>query len=781
MSSKFQSRITGEGNESPEQILAHPYNFRRHPKEQLDALEGSLEEIGWIQRVIVNQRTGHLIDGHARVELAIRRDEPEVPVVYVDLSENEEKLALATLDPITGLAYHDEEQLAALLREIEVENDAVAEFLDELNPDRNAAAQADAEQVKSSLAEQFLVPPFTILDARQGYWKDRKRLWLSLGIKSEKGRGQDGEKAGKGGLTLNLSSQPGHVLDRKRELENRDGKSYTWAEFAEAYPEELTLAGDSIFDPVLTEVSYRWFCPPGGKILDPFAGGSVRGIVAAMLGFSYTGIDLRAEQTTANKANWREISGTGGLRTPQQPDDYMPDFTPVERHADHLVKRDDLFTVAGVRGGKVRACWRLSEGAPGLVTAGSRQSPQVNIVANIAARLGVPCRVHTPTGKLSPEVKAARDQGAEIIQHKPGYNSVIIARAREDADAHGYREIPFGMECEYAVRATAEQVQNLPWGEFERIVVPVGSGMNLAGILTGLKAEGRDVPVLGVQVGADPTKRLNQYAPEGWRSQVTLVKSKLDYHDHAPKTRLGDLQLDPVYEAKCLPFLKPGDLLWCVGIRQTEITEEQDLGGLRWLTGDSRNLDTLLDDEQADLVFSCPPYADLEVYSDNPADISNMGYDEFLEAYREIIAKACARLRENRFAVFVVGDVRDKAGFYRNFVSDTIQAFEDAGLRYYNEAIFVTPTGSLAMRAGNFFRASRKLGKAHQNVLVFAKGSPTADDPEQALANYLAAWFGEHRQLLQAHEKLLVFAKGDPKLATQDAGTALIDEPEFVE
>jgi hypothetical protein len=144
-----------------------------------------------------------------------------------------------------------------------------------------------------------------------------------------------------------------------------------------------------------------------------------------------------------------------------------------------------------------------------------------------------------------------------------------------------------------------------------------------------------------------------------------------------------------------------------------------------WHTGDSLQVLPALD-VAADLVFSCPPYADLEVYSDDPADLSNMPYDDFLTAYRAIIAAACARLRDDRFAVWVVGDVRDKRGLYRGLVPDTIAAFTDAGLSFYNEAVLVTPVGSLPIRAGRQFAAGRKLGKTHQNVLVFCKGDPRA-------------------------------------------------------
>jgi len=244
-----------------------------------------------------------------------------------------------------------------------------------------------------------------------------------------------------------------------------------------------------------------------------------------------------------------------------------PALTPIEQHGDIWLKRDDLFEVAGVRGGKVRTCWVLSQGASGLVTAGSRASPQVNIVAHIARWLGLPCRVHTPTGALSPEVRQAQQCGAQVIQHKAGYNNVIISRARDDARRLGWVEIPFGMECAEAVRQTASQVGNLPT-DAKRLVVPVGSGMSLAGIVTGLRTIGRELPILGVQVGADPIKRLNTYAPS-WRSMVELVPSGVDYHKDAARTEIGAVSLDPIYEAKCIPFLRPGDILWCVGIRAT--------------------------------------------------------------------------------------------------------------------------------------------------------------------------------------------------------------------
>ncbi len=144
-----------------------------------------------------------------------------------------------------------------------------------------------------------------------------------------------------------------------------------------------------------------------------------------------------------------------------------------------------------------------------------------------------------------------------------------------------------------------------------------------------------------------------------------------------------------------------------------------------WKACDSKNIGEAFPEGNMDLVFSCPPYHDLEQYSDDPDDISNMDYDEFLEAYRTIVAESCALLKDDRFACFVVGEIRDKKGNYRNFVGDTVEAFRAAGLEFYNEAILVTPIGSSFLRAPLIFK-KRKMTKTHQNVLVFVKGDGKA-------------------------------------------------------
>lgn len=147
-----------------------------------------------------------------------------------------------------------------------------------------------------------------------------------------------------------------------------------------------------------------------------------------------------------------------------------------------------------------------------------------------------------------------------------------------------------------------------------------------------------------------------------------------------------------------------------------------------WFVGDSNVLLNPNDDkfpfsncnDKFDFVFSCPPYADLEVYSDLEGDISNMNYNDFFKSYESIIDKSCQLLKKDGFACFVVGEVRDKHGNYYGFVPDTIKAFQKAGMSFYNEAILLNAIASASMRANGNMK-SKKLVKVHQNILIFKK------------------------------------------------------------
>lgn len=147
----FRSRIVGEGLEAPDQLLANPLNWRRHPTAQHEALEGMLRAVGWVQRIIVNRRTGHVVDGHLRVEVALRRREPTVPVLYVDLTDQEERIVLAAIDPIGGLAETDQDGLDALLSGIKTGDAALDAFLDTLRT-------SEAPEVEEGLTEDDDAP-----------------------------------------------------------------------------------------------------------------------------------------------------------------------------------------------------------------------------------------------------------------------------------------------------------------------------------------------------------------------------------------------------------------------------------------------------------------------------------------------------------------------------------------------------------------------------------------------------------------------------------------------
>jgi hypothetical protein len=136
----------GYDNVAPDQLLANPKNFRVHPRHQQDALKGVLSEVGWVQDVIVNVRTNTVVDGHLRVMLALRHNEPTIPVKYVDLSQAEEDLVLATLDPIAALAGTDSAKLSELLDTVSAQDEALLTMLADLSDDTELEAQILAPQ-----------------------------------------------------------------------------------------------------------------------------------------------------------------------------------------------------------------------------------------------------------------------------------------------------------------------------------------------------------------------------------------------------------------------------------------------------------------------------------------------------------------------------------------------------------------------------------------------------------------------------------------------------------
>lgn len=141
---EWQNRIVGSGVERPEDLLASPRNWRIHPKHQQDAMKGVLEQIGWVQQIIVNQRTQFVVDGHLRVAIAISEEQAEVPVIYVDLSDEEEAMILATFDPISALAVTDLQGLRTLTEGLNFQSSALERTVTDLLADSKPPTRDDA-------------------------------------------------------------------------------------------------------------------------------------------------------------------------------------------------------------------------------------------------------------------------------------------------------------------------------------------------------------------------------------------------------------------------------------------------------------------------------------------------------------------------------------------------------------------------------------------------------------------------------------------------------------
>ena len=171
-----------------------------------------------------------------------------------------------------------------------------------------------------------------------------------------------------------------------------------------------------------------------------------------------------------------------------------------------------------------------------------------------------------------------------------------------------------------------------------------------------------------------------------------------------------------------------------------------------WITGDSEWVIDSIYDKTQDFVFTCPPYYDLEKYTDNPADLSNMNADSFDKKYYSILKKAAAKLKDNRFFAVVVSEVREqsvtgnyKIGKYKGLVWKTIRACEEAGLHFYNDMILFNSQHQAARVVDTYFERNRKVASVHQNILVFVKGNPdiAAEDIE---------WNGTYKCIVDGKE-----------------------------
>lgn len=254
-----------------EDLRPYERNAKKHDKAQIDNVAKSIAEFGMVQPIVIDC-DNNVIIGHCRLLACKKLGLEVVPTVKLEDLSPEEANKLRLLDNKLNESEWDFELLAEDIPEIDFTGYEIDWELPEISDTENEAEH-------KSLNDSFIVPPFSILDTRQGYWQDRKKAWKDLGLKSDLGRNDN---------LIGGSDLPQYANNGLKGI----------------------AVQTSIFDPVLAEIMYKWFCVDGGNIYDCFAGGSVRGIVADKLGYKYTGIDIRQEQVDANYENASDLGLT---------------------------------------------------------------------------------------------------------------------------------------------------------------------------------------------------------------------------------------------------------------------------------------------------------------------------------------------------------------------------------------------------------------------------------------------------------------------------------------
>jgi DNA modification methylase len=295
-------------------LSTHPRNVRQG---DVGAIAQSLTQHGQYRPVTVQRSTNQILAGNHTFMAARSLGWHEINAVFVECDDDEALRILLADNRAADLADYDQAALADLLAELAgsdeglegtlYDGDDVDQVIRDLTQEIRDEEMATSAST-GALAERFGMAPFSILDTRRGWWRNRRDRWLSLGIESEIGRAGNllrysDTVLGASGREENLTLPPSAIFRNK----------------TDARPQ---YNGTSVFDPVVCEIAYRWFAPKGGAVLDPFAGGSVRGVVAAQVGLNYTGIELRSEQVEANRAQLDRIGAGSGTATWHEGDSY---------------------------------------------------------------------------------------------------------------------------------------------------------------------------------------------------------------------------------------------------------------------------------------------------------------------------------------------------------------------------------------------------------------------------------------------------------------------------
>jgi len=294
---------------NPAELKPHPKNPNTHPPEQVRLLAKIIASTGFRNAIVVSTRSGFITKGHGRLDAALLNHYTLVPVDFQDYDTDEQEIADILADNlVSDLAVMNRSAMRGLLKELEDKNHdpELAGFLQAQTDQAN-----EKKKLAGNLSRKFIVPPFTVLDTRTGPWIARRQLWEALGINSSQGRDEK--------LTYAASSQSASVYSAKNAYEAQVGRKVTWEEFIENNPDVKLSKTTSSFNPAMCEVIFHWFCPPNAAILDPFAGGCAAGIVAAVLGHRFTGIELRAEQIAENYRQAAQFFNDTGINPAHQP------------------------------------------------------------------------------------------------------------------------------------------------------------------------------------------------------------------------------------------------------------------------------------------------------------------------------------------------------------------------------------------------------------------------------------------------------------------------------
>lgn len=160
-STVFRNRIVRfDPAVDPNDLAPNPRNPRLHPEQQKAAMRGILSEVGWVGCAIYNLRTQRLIDGHERREEAISASQT-MPVLYVDLDLEEEKLVLASFDPLASMANYDNTKLDELLSQVSTGSEAIAQMLAdmqiEVKPTYENTGQTGDRQIERATIARIAV------------------------------------------------------------------------------------------------------------------------------------------------------------------------------------------------------------------------------------------------------------------------------------------------------------------------------------------------------------------------------------------------------------------------------------------------------------------------------------------------------------------------------------------------------------------------------------------------------------------------------------------------